>query len=309
MDTHEIGPSGHKEMNFCMRLSFFVGLFMLACKTYAYVITGSAAILSDAAESVVHILAVGFATYSMWLSLKPADEDHLYGHEKISFFSAGFEGAAIILAALFIYYESIPKIISGEEVENIGLGIFFIIGATLINLILSIFLIRKGKKHKSLILEANGKHTLTDSWTSFAAIMALVLVKLTGIGLFDPIIAILAATNILWTGGKLIKKSVTGLMDQIDPGIHKQIVEILHRETKEKKLQFHHLRVRSLGHKILIEFHLLFPEDLMLSSAHEIASQIEHSLKSSLDMGSEILTHLEIKKSHDATHQKYGLPI
>jgi len=309
LDHYELGPSEQKEMNFCMRLSFFVGVFMLLCKSYAYIITRSTAILSDAAESVIHVLAVGFAAYSMWLSLKPADIDHQYGHEKVVFFSAGLEGATIILAAFFIYYESIPKLIFGGEIENIGIGAFLIIAAILINLILSLYLMRKGKKHRSLILEANGKHILTDCWTSFGAIIALGLVKITGIALFDPLIAILAATNILWTGSKLIRRSVSGLMDEIDPVLHEKIVNNLQRETSRNHLEFHHLRERPLGHKVLIEFHLIFPRDLMLAKAHEMASQIEHTLKSSLDMEAEILTHLEVKKYHDEIHKKYGLPI
>lgn len=309
MEHGKLSQTDRREMNFSMRLSFLVGLIMLLSKTYAYAITGSTAILSDAAESVVHVLAVGFATYSMWFSFKPADENHPYGHEKIGFFSAGFEGAIIILASLFIFYESISKIIFGVELENIGLGILFIVAATVINLILSLYLIRKGKKHKSLILEANGKHILTDSWTSFTAIIALILVRLTGIALFDPIIAILAGANIFWMGTKLMKKSVGGLMDQIDPLLHKQIIGTLRKETEKKGLGFHHLRVRSLGHKILIEFHLLFPHDQMLGEAHDTASQIEHSLMNSVEIEAEVLTHLELKKHHDAIHKKYGLPI
>lgn len=296
-------------MKFSMKLSFLVGVFMLFFKTYAYFITGSTAILSDAAESVIHVFAVGFAAYSMWFSLRPADENHPYGHEKISFFSAGFEGAMIIIAALFIYYEAFLKILHGSELENISFGTIFIVAAVIINLVLSVYLIRKGKKHKSIILEANGKHILTDCWTSFAAIVALFLVKLTGITLFDPMIAILAATNILWTGSKLIKKSVGGLMDKIDISLYKRIVDLLNAEKKQRNFDFHHLRCRLIGNKITVEFHLLFPEDLMLGKAHEIASQIEQYLKNSLNMQAEIFTHLEVEKHHDEIHKKYGLPI
>lgn len=298
-----------KDMNFAMRLSFLVGLFMLLIKTYAYFITGSAAILSDAAESVIHVFAVGFAAYSMWLSLKPADANHLYGHEKISFFSAGFEGAMIIIAALFIFYESIHKIINGIELQNIDQGILFIIAAVLINFILGYYLVRKGKKYKSIILEANGKHILTDCLTSFGVIVALVLVKLTGISLFDPIVAIIAAMNILWTGSKLMQKSIRGLMDQTDPTLHKQILVTIKEETLRRGLDFHHLRHRMAGNKVFIEFHLLFPTDVKLKDAHELASEIESKLQQSLDMPAEVSTHLEPEVNHDVIHEKYGLPI
>lgn len=309
MKIHLLTASDRKDMNFSMRLSFLVGLFMLLIKSYAYFITGSTAILSDAAESVIHVFAVGFAAYSMWLSLKPADENHLYGHDKISFFSAGFEGAMIIFAALFIVYESVHKMLFGIKIENVDEGLIFIIASIAINLFLSLYLIRKGKKYNSIILEANGKHILTDCWTSLAVISALLLVKLTNITLFDPIIAIFAAINILKTGTKLIKRSISGLMDQADATLHKKIISLLQKETESKNLEFHHLRHRLSGYKILIEFHLLFPEDLKLGEAHEIASEIEHHLQKNLDRDSEIFTHLELKKHHDDIHKKYELPI
>lgn len=304
-----IKESDRRDMNFAMRVSFLVGLFMLVIKTYAYFITDSAAILSDAAESVIHVFAVGFAAYSMWLSLKPADANHLYGHEKISFFSAGFEGAMIIIAALYIYYESIHKIIYGIELQNIGLGLIFIIAAVVINFILGFYLIRKGTKYKSIILEANGKHILTDCLTSFGVIIALVLVKITGLTILDPIVAILAATNILWTGSKLMKKSVSGLMDQTDPTIHRKILSTLKQETIQNNLEFHHLRDRVSGNKVFIEFHLLFPSDVKLVTAHEVASAIESKLQQILEMPVEISSHLEPKLHHDDVHEKYGLPI
>lgn len=309
MEKHILSASDKKEMNFCMRLSFIIGILMLIIKPYAYYITGSTAILSDAAESVIHIFAVGFAAYSMRLSFKPADANHQYGHDKISFFSAGFEGALIIVAALYIIYQSIYKIIFGIELENVDLGIFFIFIAAIINLILSFYLIKKGKKYNSIILEANGKHILTDCWTSFAVIFALFMVKLTGIIYFDPIIAIFTAINILWTGSRLIRKSVGGLMDQADQGFHKQIIALLDKETKKRNLEYHHLRHRLSGQKIFVEFHLLFLEDLKLGKAHEMASEIEHSLREALSKESEVVTHLELKKHHDAIHKKYGLPI
>lgn len=298
-----------KDMNFAMRLSFCVGLLMLFLKGYAYIITGSTAILSDASESVIHVFAVGFAAYSMWLSLKPPDKTHLYGHEKVAFFSAGFEGAMIIFAACFIFYESVRKIIIGQVLENIETGLEFIVAVIVINFFLGVYLIRKGRRHQSIVLEANGKHILTDCFTSVAAITALVLVKLTGVVLFDPIIAIVAAINILWTGSKLIKRSVGGLMDKADKHLHAKISTILDKETESRGLEFHHLRHRNAGNKIFIEFHLLFPKEITLMAAHDLASEIESVLHSEIDTETDIFTHLEPKESHDQIHEKYGLPI
>lgn len=294
-------------MNFAMRLSFLVGLLMLVIKTYAYFVTGSAAIFSDAAESVIHVFAVGFAAFSMWLSLKPADENHPYGHEKINYFSAGFEGGMIIIAACFIIYESIQKMIFGFEIENVDQGILFIFLAAFINLLLGLYLVYKGKKHSSLILEANGKHILTDCYTSIGVIVSLILFKITGLEIFDPIVAILVGINILWTGFKLFKESVRGLMDQVDPKVHKKIIHFLYSHGMNKNFEFHKLRHRQAGNKIFIEFDLLFNDDLSLKEAHERACIIESELKKSLKCPCDIITHLEPKSSHDDIHKKYGL--
>ena len=152
---------------------------------------------------------------------------------------------------------------------------FFIVSFIFINIFIIFYLIKKWNKYKSIILEASEKHILTDCWTSVAVIFALFMVKLTGIILFDPIIALFAAANILWTGAKLIRQSIAGLMDQANLIHHKKITEFLEAETKYKNLEFHNLRHRLSGHKILVEFHLLFHNDLKLEKAHEIACEIE----------------------------------
>jgi cation diffusion facilitator family transporter len=168
-----------KAMNFAMNLSLGIGILMFIMKVGAYLLTGSAAILSDAAESVVHVAAVIFAACSLRLSYRPADEDHLYGHSKISFFSAGFEGAMIILAAIYIIYESIQKWMTGLQLENLGAGTALIVVASVVNGGLGGYLVWLGRKKNSLILEANGKHVLTDCWTSIAVLVGLTLVLVT----------------------------------------------------------------------------------------------------------------------------------
>ncbi|MBI3194881.1 MAG: cation transporter [Ignavibacteriae bacterium] len=287
---------------FAMRLSLIVGVFMLVVKVYAYIVTGSAAILSDAAESVVHILAISFAAYSLWLSLKPADDTHLYGHDRISFFSAGFEGAMIILAAIYIVVESILKWIQGLQIENIEQGIYFTVAATIINGALGGYLLYRGKKNHSLILKANGKHVLTDSWTSLGVIVGLLLTKFTGWLPFDPIIAIVVAINILWTGGNLIRQSIGGLMDEANPEVGAKLQSILHQQTEKFNIGFHHLRHRNAGNKLLIEFHLLFPDNATIANAHLEATVIEQEIKKAFPMQTEIISHLEPSESHDEVH-------
>src|ERR1035441_49557 len=210
---------------FAMRLSVAVGFLMLATKLLAYWMTGSAAILADAAESVVHVVAVSFAAYSLWLSRKPPDPSHLYGHDKIAFFSAGFEGAMIVLAAVYIVYESIHRLIAEPKLENLGVGALLVLAAGVINGALGGYLVWIGNKHGSLILVADGRHVPTDCLTSLGVIVGLGLTILTGWRRFDPIVAILVALQILWMGSKLIRQSIGGLMDEVDPATQAQILQ------------------------------------------------------------------------------------
>ena len=284
-------------------ISLAVGFLMLAGKGYAYFITGSAAILSDAAESVVHVVAVSFAAFSLWLSMRPADESHPYGHEKISFFSAGTEGAMIVIAAVYIIYESIHKWMHGLFLENLGEGTLFVTAAALINAALGGYLVWQGKKHKSLILIANGKHVLTDSWTSAGVIVGLILVLWTGWLPFDPILAILVAVNILWSGGKLIRQSVGGLMDEQDPKMEEQLKRALEEETVKRGVQYHGLRSRNTGGSIWIDVHFLFPKAMTIEAAHWRATEIEGAVKSKMSVPVRFTTHLEPIEQHDETHQ------
>ncbi|MGE5681296.1 MAG: cation diffusion facilitator family transporter [Bacillota bacterium] len=293
-----------KDQFFAIKLSLAFGVFMLAIKWYAYLITGSSAIFSDAAESVVHIIGVGFAVYSLWLSLKPADKEHTYGHDKINYFSAGFEGGLIIIAACYIIYLSIERLVQGVQLSNIDKGTYFTLGASVINLFLGLYLVRKGEKTNSLILVANGKHVLTDSWTSFGVVGGLILTWISGWLPFDPIFAIIVAVNILWTGGKLVKQSYGGLMDTGSDVLREKIVNILDEMSSDKKFEYHELRFRESGNIIWIEFHLLFPTAILLEEAHLLATDLERSIISKFEKEVRIITHLEPVASHQKVHSK-----
>jgi len=295
--------SAISQQQFAIRLSLAIGFVMLAGKMYAYIITNSAAILSDAAESVVHVIAVAFAAFSLWLSIQPADKSHTYGHDKISFFSAGVEGMLIVVAAIYIIYEAVAKWITGLHLENLGTGTLYVAAAGLINGGLGFYLVRKGKQHKSLILVANGKHVLTDSWTSAGVIAGLLLVLWTGWLLFDPILAILVALNILWSGGKLMRQSVGGLMDEGDPELDRQVRTVLEAETGKRGLQYHQLRHRYSGTGVWVEVHLLFPNDTSIENAHWQATEIEAAIKSNLNFPVTVTTHLEPLEQHEEVHR------
>ncbi len=293
-----------KHMSIAMRLSLGAGFLMLLIKVYAYWITGSAAILSDAAESVVHVLAVSFAAYSFKLSFKPADRDHLYGHDRIGFFSAGFEGAMIALAAVYIIYEAARRWIVGLSLQNIDEGAGFIVLATTINGVLGWYLVRLGKKYHSIVLEANGKHVLTDCWTSLGVIVGLGLTLWTGWLPFDPLVAIIVAVNILWSAARLMRRSIGGLMDEADPRVDARVREVLETETRRHNIDFHNLRHRNTGSKLFVEFHLLFPKNASIASAHELATAIEGQIQKAFPFPVEVISHLEPIEGHDEVHEK-----
>ncbi len=294
--------SDRSALTFAMRLSLGVGFVMFGIKMGAYLLTGSAAILSDAAESVVHVAAVVFAAYSLKLSYRPADESHLYGHSKIAFFSAGFEGAMIIIAAIYIIYESIHKWITGLSLQHLGLGTMLTALAAAINGGLGAYLVWIGRRQRSLILEANGRHVLTDCWTSLAVLVGLGLVLITGWRPFDPICGILMAGNILLSGSGLMRSAFVGLMDAADPEVQKIVVELLDRETTARGIGYHALRHRNVGDAHWLEVHLLFPKGVSLEEAHRTATLIEERLEESLKPRAFVTTHMEPAASHDSLH-------
>ena len=293
-----------RAMRLAMELSLAFGVLMLVGKLTAYFMTGSAAILSDAAESVIHVVAVAFAAFSLRLSNKPAAPEFLYGYERIAFFSAGFEGAMIVLAAIFILYAAIGKWVAGLHLENLGAGTILVLAAGVLNAGLGWYLIRTGRRSNSLILEANGKHVLTDSVTSFGVVAGLGLVMLTKWRPFDPLVAIAVAVNILWTGGHLVWRSAVGLLDHSDPEVGREIRNKLDTICGELGLQYHGVRFRTTGYRQIIEVHLLFPHAMAVGEAHLLATLLEERLPAALSVPAELFTHLESVEDHAAVHAR-----
>ncbi len=285
-----------------MRLSLWTGFVMLVAKVGAWLLTGSAAILGDAAESVVHVAAVMFASFSLWLAEKPADENHRYGHSKIAFFSAGIEGGLIVLAAVFIVVVSIKRWIAGEAPAHIDQGVIITAATILVNGVLGFYLIATGRRAASLILVSNGKHVLTDALTSFGALAGLALVHFTGWAAWDPICGLLMAANILFSGFGLLKESVGGLMDVADPRIGRSLEEALRVETEKRGVSFHALRHRDAAKSLWVEVHLLFRDDISLREAHQVATEIETAVSATMEKPVIITSHLECAGDHRALH-------
>ena len=297
----ELSPEA-RDNRFAMRLSLLFGVAMLVGKTTAYWLTGSAAILSDAAESVIHVVAVAFAAFSLRLSTRPADQRFRYGYERITFFSAGFEGALIIVAAGTIIWAAIHKWLHGLAIERLGTGMLLVLAASIVNALLGAYLVRVGKRNDSLILQANGKHVLTDSWTSFGVVGGLVLVLVTGWKPFDPLFAIAVALNILWSGGQLVWRSAQGLMDYSDPETARRLQLLLDEITSAMGVVYHELRFRDTGKSIRVDLHLLFPYQTPVGEAHRLATIIEQKIAKALGKPSNVTTHLEAQEDHEPVH-------
>lgn len=290
-----------------MTLSVAVGVLMLIGKLTAYFLTGSAGILSDAAESVIHVVAVIFAALSLYLSALPPTEDSPYGYERMTFFSAGFEGGMIIVAALWIILAAIQKWRTGIELEQLGLGTVLVLAASLINLALGWYLISCGRRAGSLILVANGKHVLTDSWTSFGVVAGLVLVLVTGWKPFDPMIAIAVALNIIWSGANLIRTAVRGLLDLPDPEALAKVRQAVEQVCQTLHLEYHQLRFRDTGQRLIVSVHLLFPYRETLGNAHLRATEFEAQLAEALHQRADVTTHLEAWEDHADLHPQESI--
>lgn len=288
-----------------MLVSLLVSLLMLTGKVAAFVITGSAAIYSDAAESVIHLFATVLVAITIWYSLKPADPSHPYGHGKATYFSAGFEGALIMLAAVAIFYAAIQDLIRGPDLQQLGVGLLLLAGLTIINLLLGLYLVRSGKKYNNIGLVSNGQHVLTDMWTSVGVIVGVFLVWLTDIVWLDPVVAMLIALNILHTAYGLLKQSFEGLMEKSEPEDTQAILGELERALRADGIEgYHQLRHRQIGDQRWIEYHLLFDGTMPLEEAHERSHEVEARIAALFDGEEVVITaHLE-PSEHDEAHPK-----
>lgn len=296
-----LGPmsSGYDEQKRVMNLSLAVAVVLLGAKVTAAVVTGSSAIYSDAAESVVHLLAVAFAVWALRLAHKPADETHHFGHDKVSFLSAGFEGSMICAAALLILYEAVRQFVFGVKIENIGFGAIMTGIAALVNIFLGLALLRVGKRRQSSLIRANGLHVLTDVWSSVAVLVALALIKVTGWNYWDPIAAVLASLNILRTGIKLIRESLGGLLDETDLEMEKKIRDLLDHECAARGMSFHNFRHRHSGRVHWVEFHLVCDDAMTVGQAHDLATEVESSVAAMLSPDGRVISHLEPRSTAD----------
>ena len=281
-----------KHLKYPIYLSILAGVVTLGMKTTAWWLTGSLGMLSEAGESVVNLLAAVTATLSLTYAARPVDREHTYGHEKIEFFSSGLEGVLILIAAIAIGWTAVAHLLAPHPLETLGPGLAILLAAAVINGVVGLILLRAGRKHRSIVLEADGKHLLTDVWTSAGVLLGLALVWATGWYWLDPVIALLVAGNIVWTAWELMRKSFDGLMDHALP----EEEQAAARQAIEGRLgpgmAFHALRTRLAGAHRFLDFHLLVPGDYTVRRAHALGEEIEAAVKARLP-GTEITVHIE----------------
>jgi len=261
-------------------------------KSVAWKMTGSVGLLSDAIESVVNLAGALMALWMLTLAAQPADDDHAHGHGKAEYFSSAFEGFLILLAAASIAYTAIDRMMNPQPLEAIGIGLLVSVVASVLNFATARTLLRVGKKHNSITLEADAHHLLTDVWTSVGVIAGVGLVSLTGWLWLDPAVALLVAANIVWTGYQLMRRSAAGLMDISLPADKLEKIESLLAGYRAQGLDFHALRTRQAGGRAFMTLHILVPGHWTVQYGHDWAERIEDDIRKALPF-THITTHVE----------------
>jgi len=274
-------------------LSIGAAIATIALKTGSYFLTGSVGLLSDAIESLVNLAGAIMALIMLTIAARPADDDHVYGHSKAEYFASVTEGILILGAAISIMVTAVQRLIAPQPLEQLGIGLAVSIAASLINFVVSRILMNAGKQRHSISLEADAHHLMTDVWTSVGVIGGVAIAGLTGWNILDPIIAILVALNIVWTGFKLVRRSVSGLMDEAWPEVDQQKIKSVMDKYREKGVDFHALRTRQAAARRFMSVHVLVPGDTTVHDAHHIVEDFESDIRATLGGVVTVFTHLE----------------
>lgn len=264
-------------------LSIIAALLTIGLKAGAYLLTGSVGLLSDALESMVNLVAAIVALIVLNFAVQPPDEEHQYGHSKAEFFSSGFEGALILIAAASIIGTSVHRLFNLQTIEQVGIGVVISVGASLINLFVAQILLRAGRQHNSITLEADSRHLMTDVWTSAGVVVGVGAVVLTDWKWLDPVIALLVAANIVWSGFTLMRRSIQGLLDPALPqDEYLKVTTILTEIQQQEDVKWHALRTRSAGSRRFVSFHLLVPGAWTIREGHDLAERVEQRIRDTL---------------------------
>jgi len=273
-------------------ISIGASILTIVLKTIAYFLTDSVGLLSDAIESLVNLAGGIMALTMLKIAARPADTEHAYGHNKAEYFSSGVEGTLILVAAASIGYAAYGRLLDPKPLEQVGLGLVVSAAASGINLATALLLVRVGRKRNSITLEANGHHLMTDVWTSVGVIGAVGAVAATGWTRLDPIVAFIVAANIVWTGGKIVRRSVAGLMDASLPTADIDSVKKVFALHEAAGIQFHALRTRQAGMRKFVSVDVLVPGAWSVQQGHDLVEKIEAEIRAVVS-DSSVFTHLE----------------
>jgi len=287
-------------------LSVAAALATIVLKTLAWWLTDSVGLLSDALESLVNLAAALLALSMLRLAASPPDAEHQYGFSKAEYFSAGIEGALIVLAAAGIIWTAIPRVMSPRPLDMPLAGLSLTVVASAINLAVALILIRKGREHHSITLEADGRHLMTDVWTSAGVIAGVALVYVTGWLVLDPLVAFAVSLHILWAGFGLVRRSVRGLLDSaISPEEQNEVTKLFKEYSRRYGVSFHALRTRQAGARRFVSFHLLVPDAWSVAQAHQLSEELEARIRSMVPNAG-VFTHIE-PISDPASYNDEGL--
>lgn len=273
-------------------LSIAAALTTITLKSVAYLLTGSVGLLSDAVESLVNLAGALMAFGMLKVAARRPDADHAYGHGKAEYFSSGFEGTLILIAAISIGYAAVERFIHMKDLEQIGAGMVVSVAASVVNLVVALILLRAGKRHSSITLEANAKHLLTDVWTSGGVLIGIGAVGLTGWNVLDPVMALIVAANIVWTGIGIVRRSVSGLMDTALPVEEQNALRKAMEPHLKDGVQYHAMRTRQAGSRRFVSLHVLVPGEWTVERGHRLLEQIEADIRKTLPNVT-VSTHLE----------------
>jgi cation diffusion facilitator family transporter len=273
-------------------LSIGAAILTIALKTTAYWLTGSVGLLSDALESLVNLVAAIMALAMLTIAARPADEMHAFGYGKAEYFSSGLEGALILLAAASIAWTAVPRLFAPQPLEHVGIGLGISVLASAINFAVARVLMNAGKEYRSITLEADAHHLMTDVWTSAGVVLGVGAVALTGWVRLDPGVALIVAANILRIGWQLLGRSVRGLMDATLPSAERDAIKRVLNRYESQGIQYHAVRTRQAGTRAFISLHVLVPRDWTVQRGHDLLEQLERDIRSAVP-GAQLFTHLE----------------
>ena len=284
----------HKSLARFAWLSIAAALITISLKTTAYLLTGSVGLLSDAMESFINLAGALMALAMLIVAARPADENHAFGHNKAEYFSSGVEGTLILIAAVSIGIAAVQRLLDPRPLEQVGIGLGVSVLASLVNLFVAIVLKKTGKKYRSITLEADAQHLMTDVWTSAGVIIGVGAVALSGWSRLDPVVALVVAGNIVWSGVRIVRKSAMGLMDTALPVETQNMIQKVLDSHRQPDVQFHALRTRQSGSRQFVSFHVIVPGNWTVHEGHQFLERIEADLRGKLPQVT-LFTHLESK--------------